>query len=441
MGAFLIRPAVLAGLAALTLIVCIQWQQNLSVYFHTDFAAYWSAGRAVNEGWYRYSYRPVDAEGVPFAHAMFLNPPIVAHPFRLLGALPYDRAAAVWYFVQFALFTATIFLIAGTWRLGTLISIAAIIGMPFVFWPLFAELERGETNMIPLVCAAAGYALWRRRLDGAAGVLLGLGSAFKFPLLILFTVPLARRRWRVIAAGAVTFATVFLVSALIDGVPLNRVYFTKYLPVISIKDTLPDTVFPRAYTAHPPLTRWEGRTYLTRYPFQAPSGSATRFIRDLLHYRIDRSLVLGGAAVTGLAIIFGAQHRRVAAWPLREQLAWEDAAWAAAMMAALILHTLSWITNYVAFIFPAILVWQAAAGRVHTTMARWAAAGLFTGAAAIMVGDPITRAFPSPWLVTDILLRNRVWLGGTLVWGLLLVLLVTPMWWYGRGMSGQHKGE
>jgi len=56
----------------------------------------------------------------------------------------------------------------------------------------------------------------------------------------------------------------------------------------------------------------------------------------------------------------------------------------------------------------------------------WAKVGLVVGTLAIVIGDPITTTIPSLLEAVDIVLRNRVWLGGTLIWITLMLLLVLP---------------
>jgi len=260
---------VLVFLVILTVLVAVHWQQRLEQYYHVDFAAYWSAGRALNEGVYRYSYFSQDDEGVFFRHAMFLNPPIVAQPFRLIGWWSYGVAKEIWFGFQLVMFVAAVLLLARNARERVLTLALTIIGMPLFFWPLFAELERGETNLLLLAAVVASYWLWRRGYMIAAGVVLGLGSAFKFPLLLVWAVPLALRQWKFLAAAAAAFMVVYIGSLVIDGVDINREYFVNYLPGIAAKDHLPDAVFSVKDTPKPPTTRWEGVTYITRYPFHA----------------------------------------------------------------------------------------------------------------------------------------------------------------------------
>jgi|GEM_PF-2775552 hypothetical protein len=424
--ALLQSKTLMVVLVLLTVIVGVQWGVNLRDYYRVDFAAYWSAGRALNEGVYRYSYTAQDAEGNNFQHAMFLNPPVVAHPFRLIGIFPFKTAKEIWYYTQILLFVGSILLLAKNNKERVILSAITVIGMPFIFWPLFAELERGETNMLILALVALGYYLWRQEKLVLAGLVLGCGSVLKFPLLLIFSIPFALKQWKLLFAGAITFIGIFILSLAVDGTEINKDYFVEYLPGIAIKDHLPDHIYSARDTPKPPTTRWEGETYITRYKFEAASGSAARFFRSWSNNRLDRSLIIGGAGITALIILVGAYKVKKTSLTASERRLWEDIAWSAVIMATLILHTLSWITNYVVFIFVILLLWRFAISSSNELLTKILKYSLLIGTVAIVIGDPVITLMPHLNLAVDILIRNRVWLGGMLIWGILLVLLVRP---------------
>jgi len=260
----------------------------------------------------------------------------------------------------------------------------------------------------------------------AAGAVLGVGSVLKFPLLLFFCIPLALKQWKFIVVGVITFVGIFVLSLAVDGVAINRAYFIDYLPNIALRDYLPDDVWSVRDTPKPPMTRWEGRDYITRYKFGAPSGSAARFFRSWTNYKLDRSLIVGGAGITALAILIGTYRRKRLDISEKDKRLWEDMAWSVVVMATLIVHTLSWITNYVAVIFVILLLWRFSVSSSNQVIARFMKYGLLIGTAAIVVGDPVMNLVPPGVEVVDIIIRNRVWLGGMLVWGILILLLVWP---------------
>jgi hypothetical protein len=107
--------------------------------------------------------------------------------------------------------------------------LAALINFP----PVLAHLFWGQLQLLLLLILVGSWLCLGRDRDVAAGVLLGLAIALKiFPVLLL--VPLvAQRRWRCIAAAALTALGALLLSFAAVGWDQGWYYLTTVLPDVN----------------------------------------------------------------------------------------------------------------------------------------------------------------------------------------------------------------
>ena len=227
-----------------------------------DFAAYYTAGEALNRGLDPY-VNHVDAtpplwDGVArYTHSRFLYPPLAAYLFRPLAALPYGTAKTIW--TALGILTTAASLVTAAWIIGIKwitragwlwIAIAAA-----TFHPLLTHLERGQIDTLTLLLLMGSIGLMvraqrslatpdssadldtpRRALKAApivAGFLLALASLLKLHIGLILPFLVIRKRWGVVAAYTAGLALIGITSLLVAP-DLNRAYIADHLPRISV---------------------------------------------------------------------------------------------------------------------------------------------------------------------------------------------------------------
>ncbi|NQS96857.1 MAG: DUF2029 domain-containing protein [candidate division Zixibacteria bacterium] len=98
------------------------------------------------------------------------------------------------------------------------------------FYPLFYTLMEGQVNILLLFLVAWSLWLFKRRVDWAAGLLLGLAVGIKIvPAFLLFYF-LWKRNWQVVIFGVIGFFATLIISAAGAGSEIVLSYFTQQLP-------------------------------------------------------------------------------------------------------------------------------------------------------------------------------------------------------------------
>jgi alpha-1,2-mannosyltransferase len=159
------------------------------------------------------------------------NPPIMTMLLKPLVLLPPLLGSLVWFYLKAALTLAAIFL---AFRL------VENPGQPWPSWakalavalslrPIMGDLSHGNINLfILLLCVSALYC-YRRRRDGAAGMVLGLAIACKLTPALLVPYFLWKRSWRLVASCGVGLALfLWLVPGLFFGFEQNQAYLVSW---------------------------------------------------------------------------------------------------------------------------------------------------------------------------------------------------------------------
>jgi len=164
-----------------------------------DFPAYHEGGRLLIEGEIDGLYSEEFKE--------FQNLPVVTVLLAPLGALDYDRAWRLLWWINVASIVAAGGLLVASLRrfLGPLGADGLLLAVALYFWfaPIMhRSLVLGQTTPIMVVLLALFYALARARHTWLSSVVLGAICLVKIPPVALLGVFLARRRLRLVA-GAV----------------------------------------------------------------------------------------------------------------------------------------------------------------------------------------------------------------------------------------------
>jgi hypothetical protein len=222
--------AILAGtIAAMTLAMFTVFSAGSVTH---GFVSYYTASmllvrggldaRAYDDRWFGEQVKQLTASNV---REIFVpNPPSMS-----LMALPLVRfdaqtARAAWLFASLALFLAAV---------GALVRYQAHrgrdLGVPIVMLMLlmpavFTNLRIGQGYLIVFALFASAVILVMRERDRTAGIMLGLLLALKTSGVALAVILAARRRWRVLAAAAVTVVVVALAIMPFVGIEMWRAY-------------------------------------------------------------------------------------------------------------------------------------------------------------------------------------------------------------------------
>ncbi len=215
-----------------------------------DFAAYYTAGEAVDRGLDPYVNQvaadPPLWDGVArYTHSRFLYPPLAAYLFVPLARLPYLWAKSLWALSE--LLCTGVSLVITAWVIGfERITRAGwmLIGTATAFFhPLLTHLERGQIDCLTLMLLTLSVALmikrgrWGRKAgmigDVGAGLLLAVATLLKLHIGLILPFLLLRRRFSVSAAYGVGLGLV-VVTSLLVAPGLSVDYVTHQLPRISV---------------------------------------------------------------------------------------------------------------------------------------------------------------------------------------------------------------
>jgi len=173
-------------------------------------------------------------------------PPLLFHSFRWLRPLSLEAAMRVWTVVS-VLSMALVLYVWARWiapRVGHERSWETVIfgGLMLFQYPFVFEIERGQSDVVPVVLLTAGALLFTRKRYALSGVVVGVATAYKlypiFPCIVftigLFLVWLKRARrgpldWLRFGASAVCGFMAVNLLFLSDA----KLYFFKVLPGVS----------------------------------------------------------------------------------------------------------------------------------------------------------------------------------------------------------------
>ncbi len=196
--------------AALAILLAMDYAQVWSITNNHDFAVFYQAAERLRDG--QDIYQDIDT----FKHAIesgsfvlkdpntvwpYAYPPLAAVVLLPLTALPYPLAAAAWTAVNLLfLWAGCALVVLGTGRV-TWVMVAAVLLLLIRFYPATVALRLGQLEVSQfLLIALALWALAGRR-ERLAGISLGVATALKFFPGALLGFLLWKRRWRPAAWG------------------------------------------------------------------------------------------------------------------------------------------------------------------------------------------------------------------------------------------------
>jgi hypothetical protein len=205
------------------LVVTAQLSADLVNRGNEDFWVYARAAAAIAHGADPYSGSTVTSIA---SNTSYIYPPLLAWLVQPLVTLDLTTQALVGFAaLQICFFAAIVVMtraLRAGWQLAALVTLAGITS----YW-VRRDLFEGQVDLVILALVAIWFWAWVRGGRWWVGVALAFGAALKVIPGVLILLPVARRRWKMVAgfvaAGGVLFVALF---------SLNLEYATRVLPYL-----------------------------------------------------------------------------------------------------------------------------------------------------------------------------------------------------------------
>jgi len=230
------RRKLLASAALLLLAGCYAW-------FYVAPLAGPHAPRADDFQDYLFAARQLTTGGDPYANFIrnhvpwdwalssgYLYPPLFAVALIPLTWVSNDLAVRVWLLLVQAMVFASLAIVyrtIGRPSRGEVIALGVVL---LTFFPLINSAEAGTMNAVSLLLLTGAWALWLRRREVPAGLLIGIAGVVKLFPLALVPYLAYRRQWRSLVAVAGAVAVGVGIGFLVTSAAHNLYYFGDMLP-------------------------------------------------------------------------------------------------------------------------------------------------------------------------------------------------------------------
>ena len=202
------------------LFVTAQLSADLVNRGYEDYWVYMRAAALISRGVDPYASTTTSVGQI----TTYTYPPLLAWLVQPLLTLDLTTQALIGFaFLQICLFAAIVILtraLHAPWELAALITLAAITS----YW-VRRDLFEGQVDLAVLLLAAIWFWAWVRGGRWWGGLAIAAGAAVKVMPGVLILLPLARRRWGMVAGAGAAGAAIFLLQP-----SLNLEYATKVLP-------------------------------------------------------------------------------------------------------------------------------------------------------------------------------------------------------------------
>ncbi len=197
------------------------------LYLRSDFINFYTAGAIVRDGIGRslydaslqtlYQQRILNGLSFQDGVLMYISPPHAVFPFALLACLPLQAAYLVWSLIQAVLLVWSLILLNGLARSWPKNERHLLLSAVLAFPLLLITFMQGAFSLFVLVCMLKFYSSLKNRQDERAGIWLAFGFLKPQNMLLLLVMLAAARRWKTLAAAAVTGLAFFVVTSLAFG--------------------------------------------------------------------------------------------------------------------------------------------------------------------------------------------------------------------------------
>jgi hypothetical protein len=213
----------------LVIVYVIIWGYSAykGLFIRADFTNFYTAGAIVRDGLGKnlynqglqtqYQQRILNGLNFQDGLLMYISPPHAVFPFAVLSLLPISTAFWVWTLVQVGLLA---------WLLNLLNKLARgwpkderrlMLSSVCAFPLLFLTFIQGAFSLFILLCMLQFYLAFKNRNEIRAGVWLAIGFLKPQNMLLLVVLLVAARRWKTLAASALTGAVIFTITSLSFG--------------------------------------------------------------------------------------------------------------------------------------------------------------------------------------------------------------------------------
>jgi hypothetical protein len=172
-------------------------------------------------------YETARESGFKLTPTRYIYLPIFLAPFQKFTTLNFYTLADLWLIMNLVIILVVMIL---QWHFTKEIFPPAfrsmiIISVNLLSFPLFYALKLGQTTIVIYLIICLIYYFTLRRRDIAAGILLGFIVAMKYSPFLIAIYFLYRKRYSLVISCLATVAFIILLSIVVYGMPLNKMYF------------------------------------------------------------------------------------------------------------------------------------------------------------------------------------------------------------------------
>jgi hypothetical protein len=192
-----------------------------------DFAAFYTAGKLVQEGHAAGVYDPhqqwkaqqefASTVSIRLGPLPYVRPPFEALLFLPFAYLSYPAACVLWMVLKLAVLFAIPFVLRPVMTEDRLIPVSLLGFLSLGLFPVAFDLLQGQDSILVLLIFSLALASLQRGAEFRSGMFLALGL-IKFHLVIpIFLVFLLRRKWNVVLGFVSTASVLFFISVWLVG--------------------------------------------------------------------------------------------------------------------------------------------------------------------------------------------------------------------------------
>ncbi len=195
-----------------------------------DYVATYIAGTSIFKGRNIYHNYPDTIDSFAAGTlSRYTYAPVQAYLMAPLSLLPYETSYKVWTWLTVGLIALSAFFASRLFEKPWLVFAAGFVIIAESSFLLF-EMERGQTDALPLTCIVlCAYFYLKKRRPGWAGFFCALGAALKVTPAIFVLFFLLRRDWRAIIATVLSAVALVLATGVRDWIT----WMTETVPAYS----------------------------------------------------------------------------------------------------------------------------------------------------------------------------------------------------------------
>lgn len=336
-------------------------------YLQPDFAAYFTAGEALNADLSVYlnwvgNDPPVWDGTAQYVHSRFLYPPLAGALFQPVALLPYAIMKHAWTFLSLGCVSAGMVLAARKSRVTMSLESLLVIGI-FVclYLPLMIHLERGQGDAVTFLLLMAAIGILMTSKGGySAGLLLAGATLLKLNCIYFIPFLLISKKWKALTGYLAGGLILLILTFIFTGIDPLEDYVFEELPRITSFGEIgsPDVRIDESVFDDLPIGYKDGNQYII------PENLGFAFSGSLAWYAKDFFSRLGvGVSMSTLSVIlYLCFFLLIWVWQVRFQQKnshvepmKEFAYWQIVLIVILLISPMTWVMNTI-WLMPAIVI-------------------------------------------------------------------------------------